>query len=269
MGNVVRWPVKLKHLGAKLDITKWCEFHGDHHHNTINYIALHLEVAELLKRGHLREFLTDKGKSTLTNKDRQVTQSPKTFLADAMCEVISSGSEVSAVNYSSANCHARVVANPRFQHLRPIHQRATNLTIEFMDNEAATLLNPHHDALVVTFQIANIIVKRILIDPDSSANIMFLEAFRVMKLEESSINYSPTLFVGFSSEQKYTLGEIALPIYAKGINQQTAFMILDASSPYNVILSQPWIHSMRAISSTFHQTIRFPTKWGIKEIKED
>ncbi|XP_031287268.1 uncharacterized protein LOC116145987 [Pistacia vera] len=150
MGNVVRWPAKLKYLGAKQDITKWCEFHGDHHHNTINCIALHLEVAELLKRGHFHEFLTDKGKSTLTNKDRQVTLSPKAFLVDAMCGVISGGSEVSVVSYSSANCHARVVANPRFQHPRLTQQRATNLTIEFMDNKAATLLNPYHDALVVT-----------------------------------------------------------------------------------------------------------------------
>ncbi|XP_031258284.1 uncharacterized protein LOC116116330 [Pistacia vera] len=185
-----------------------------------------------------------------------------------MCRVISRGSKVNGVSYSAAKRHARVAANPQFQHSRLPQQRATNLTIEFVDNEAATLLNPHHDALVVTLQIANIIVKRILIDPSSSANIMFLETFKVMGLEESSMNRRPTLLMGFNSEQKYTLGEIALLIYVEGINQQTTFMILDTLSPCNMILGRSWIHSMRVVPSTFYQTIRFP-KWGIKKIKGD
>lgn len=45
------------------------------------------------------------------------------------------------------------------------------------------------------------------------------------------------------------------------------FVVLDNLSTYNVILGRPWIHKMRAIPSTFHQVVRFPTRWGVKEIK--
>ena len=45
------------------------------------------------------------------------------------------------------------------------------------------------------------------------------------------------------------------------------FVVLDSPSAYNMILGRPWIHKMRAVPSTFHQVIVFPTKWGIKEIK--
>ncbi|XP_031278807.1 uncharacterized protein LOC116137262 [Pistacia vera] len=201
--------------------------------------------------GHLYEFLTDKGKSTMTNKDRQITPPPKGPPADGMYGVISGGSEVSRVSYSSAKRHARAAANPQFQHSSQ-YTKATNLTIKFMHNEAMTLLNLHHDALMITLQIANIIVKRILIDFGYSTNVMFLEAFKVMGLDESSINRRPTITVGFNSKQKYTIGDIALPVYTERFNHQTTFMILDAPSPYNVILDWLWIHSMQAMPSTFY-----------------
>ncbi|GMN64924.1 hypothetical protein TIFTF001_033994 [Ficus carica] len=45
-------------------MTKYCEFHKDHGPHTIDCRALRAESAELLKKGHLREFLTNKGGET-------------------------------------------------------------------------------------------------------------------------------------------------------------------------------------------------------------
>ncbi|KAL5752018.1 hypothetical protein ACOSQ2_022525 [Xanthoceras sorbifolium] len=64
MGGAVRWPAKLKSPPDQRDSSKWCEFHGDHGHKTEDCIGLRFEVIELLKRGHVKEYLTDKGKST-------------------------------------------------------------------------------------------------------------------------------------------------------------------------------------------------------------
>ncbi|XP_031251412.1 uncharacterized protein LOC116109317 [Pistacia vera] len=52
MGSSVKWPGKLN-VEARRDMTKWCEFHGDHGHNIVDCITLRLEVTALLKRGHL------------------------------------------------------------------------------------------------------------------------------------------------------------------------------------------------------------------------
>ncbi|XP_031267037.1 uncharacterized protein LOC116125467 [Pistacia vera] len=65
MGSSIKWPRKLN-AEARRDTTKWCEFHCDHRHNTANCIVLRLEVAVLLKRGLLRDLLTDKGKNTIS-----------------------------------------------------------------------------------------------------------------------------------------------------------------------------------------------------------
>ena len=53
IGNTVKWPWKTNNLDPKWDITKYCEFHGDHGHSTPDCISFHFEVADLLKRGHL------------------------------------------------------------------------------------------------------------------------------------------------------------------------------------------------------------------------
>ncbi|GMN22471.1 hypothetical protein TIFTF001_043528 [Ficus carica] len=75
--DFVTWPKKLPENPAR-DTTKYCEFHRDHGHHTIDCRALRAEVVELLKKGHLREFLTDKGRETYglgsESKERRVVQ---------------------------------------------------------------------------------------------------------------------------------------------------------------------------------------------------
>jgi len=63
------------------------------------------------------------------------------------------------------------------------------------------------------------------------------------------------------------LGDITLPVYAAGVNLHITFIVLDSPSAYNVILGRPGIHDMRAVPSTFHQVIRFPTAWASEKLK--
>ena len=66
-----------------------------------------------------------------------------------------------------------------------------------------------------------------------------------------------------------TLGQIVLFVFAKGVNKQTRFNVIDYKSAYNAILGRPWIHEMKAVPSTYHQTLKFPSPWGIQEIKSE
>ncbi|XP_031284990.1 uncharacterized protein LOC116143690 [Pistacia vera] len=75
MGFAVKWPGKLN-PEARRDTTNWCEFHNDHGHNTADCIALRLEVATLLKRGHLCDLLTDKGKNIISQKGSKEPSPP-------------------------------------------------------------------------------------------------------------------------------------------------------------------------------------------------
>lgn len=128
------------------------------------------------------------------------------------------------------------------------------------------MLHPHHDALVISLYIANCFIKRVLIDNGSSANILFLNALRDMKVDESTITRKSTVLIGFSGEQKHSIGEVNLHVWAEGVNLQTKFIVVDCPSSYNAILGRPWIHEMKVVPSTYHQVIKFPTPWGIKQI---
>ncbi|KAF3576812.1 hypothetical protein DY000_02031454 [Brassica cretica] len=68
MGQRVKWPPKMKAPDSFRNLELWCDFHRDHGHKTEDCIAVKIEVNELLQKGHLREFLSEKAKAHLSKE---------------------------------------------------------------------------------------------------------------------------------------------------------------------------------------------------------
>nr|VDC96570.1 unnamed protein product [Brassica oleracea] len=93
---------------------RWYDFHHYHGHKTKDCVTLRIKVNELLKKGHLREFLSDKAKNLLNKETNNKT--PETAPAspprqDRVIHVISSGSEVSDVSHAAAKKSTRNAKN--------------------------------------------------------------------------------------------------------------------------------------------------------------
>jgi hypothetical protein len=77
--------------------------------------------------------------------------------------------------------------------------------------------------------------------------------------------------VGFTGEQVQTMGVISLPITCGASPRDSTvmvdFLVIDRSSAYNAIIGHPALNKLKAITSTYHLMMKFPTKGGIGELK--
>ncbi|XP_013632797.1 PREDICTED: uncharacterized protein LOC106338339 [Brassica oleracea var. oleracea] len=63
---------------------------------------------------------------------------------------------------------------------------------------------------------------------------------------------------GFNRASEMMIGTIKLPVYACGVTRTVKFSVIRTKAPYNAILGTPWLHSVKAVSSTYHQCVKFP-----------
>ncbi|XP_024016338.1 uncharacterized protein LOC112089815 [Eutrema salsugineum] len=141
-----------------------------------------------------------------------------------------------------------------------------NTVISFAEEETAGIDIPHNDPLVIEFTIRDHDVARVIIDTGSSVDVIFRETLRKMGIDLSEVTAIPKPITGFSRETTMTMGTIRLPVVAGGVTRIVEFCVTDHPAIYNVIMGTPWINAMRAVPSTYHLCLRFPTAAGIKTI---
>ena len=55
--------------------------------------------------------------------------------------------------------------------------------------------------------------------------------------------------------------------YPQQIIKGVTFLMVDYSSAYNAILGRPTLNSWKAVTSTYHLMIKFPTDYGVGELR--
>ena len=121
---------------------------------------------------------------------------------------------------------------------------------------------PHEDALVLSLKIIEFQVCRVLVDPISSTNLLYILAYKQMGIPISTLGSPSWVLTVFDGSTTWSLGEIVLPVEANPIALNVHFSIVLDPSPYNAILRIAWIYKMKATSSTYHQKVNFLTKVG-------
>uniref|UniRef100_A0A2N9J681 Integrase catalytic domain-containing protein n=1 Tax=Fagus sylvatica TaxID=28930 RepID=A0A2N9J681_FAGSY len=258
------WPARLGGDPASRESMPYCAYHREKGHLTEtcrNYKAL---LEELVRDGHLHQFVDS------AKHQQQRVHDPKPKAPIGTIEVIHSHARA-----DNLRTETRAAA-----HLREIFQVSEGVTpapkrlrkemteeIIFTDRDLEGVQLPHSDALVVTMQIGDFEVKRILIDPGSSAEIMYDSLFKGLGLEHKDLDRKVDPLYGFSGESVMPVGRVTVKVHAGTVSSPTDFWVLNSYSPYNAILGRPWLHKMKAVPSTLHQRLRFPTPEGIMEVR--
>ena len=134
--------------------------------------------------------------------------------------------------------------------------------ISFPPINSSRVMTPHHDALVLTLCINTFDVHKVLVDPSSTADLLQLPAFKQMKVPLDKLSSAGIIFSGLNMATTLTIGDIALPVKAGLVTQQVLFSVVEDLGSYNAIVGRAWLHAMKAVPSTYHQTISYLTSAG-------
>ena len=143
--------------------------------------------------------------------------------------------------------------------------------ITFTDEDASRIHHPHDDAIIITLLIADYSTRKVLVDNGSLADILYYPAFQQMNLEQEQLRLVHSPLVGFGGMKVQPVGTISLPVvvgaYPQQVTRNVNFLIVDCSSSYNAIIGRPTLNSWKAVTSTYHLSVMFPTEYGVGEVQ--
>ncbi|KAF8093089.1 hypothetical protein N665_0391s0003 [Sinapis alba] len=217
------------------------------------------------KRSHtdMRVTLLQRKRTKLSDKDlcqklnsnaSRATADLRKSLSDQRPSVFR---RVNVILGGSPICNSSVKAIKEYQrnavsaHRWPTKHEAETF-VTFSDLDLTYIDYRHNDPLLVELQIGTCEVTRVLIDTGSSVDLIFRQTLIKMKVDPKNIKPSSRALTGFNGSSTTLLGTIRFNIFVGGVNKLIKFSVIDTKTQYNAIVGTPWLHSMKAVLSTYH-----------------
>ncbi|XP_020216893.1 uncharacterized protein LOC109800524 [Cajanus cajan] len=139
--------------------------------------------------------------------------------------------------------------------------------ITFSDRDFRGADPVQDDPMVISVEMHNCIVKKTLVDQGSSADILYWNTFVQLGILEESLEPYHEPLVGFAGERVMTRG--CIDLYTRfGFDQESSreikirYIVVHASTSYNILLGRPSINALQAIVLTPHLCMKFPSRDG-------
>ncbi|XP_030946073.1 uncharacterized protein LOC115970605 [Quercus lobata] len=267
--GALTFPGKLKGDPNKRPRDKYCRFHRGHGHNTANCYDLKQQIEALIGQGKLQRFVSRERIETQEEQaSRRENEHPRPPIGDI--RMIVGGTATAEFSKKTRKTYLRMVHSVQLTGSVPKMPRIDYPVIRFSEDDAQRLHHPHDDVLVVSLQMRDYNMHRVLVDNSSSADILYYPAFQQMRIDREWLTPMNALLVGFGGTKVFPLGAITLAVtagdYPQQITKEVTFLVVDCSSSYNAILGRPTLNSWKAVTSTYHLMIKFPTEYGVREL---
>nr|XP_016450620.1 PREDICTED: uncharacterized protein LOC107775409 [Nicotiana tabacum] len=158
----------------------------------------------MLRQGHLKELLSDRGRTIFSRGREQYQGPPKPPSPTRTIHMIIGGRDdasINSVKFTTTYKLKRSITHERYDELEE-----SNI---FDKSDTNGLAFPHYDSLVITLRILDTDVRRIMVDDGKGACIIQSRVLAQMKLIERTSN------------------EITLPVLVGGVTLETTFHIMD------------------------------------------
>ncbi|KAL8109295.1 hypothetical protein AgCh_025408 [Apium graveolens] len=287
----IRWPKPLKADPAKLDKSKYCRSQKDVGHDTDGCRQLKDKIEFLIRKGRLNK-CTGEGVDRNNNErknfeDRKRDQDEQGQNPQHRGPVINAifggprprglvintifgGPTAVELSRNSKKAYTREVMHIVGE--APKRAR-TGVTMAFDDSDLEGVKFPHDDPLVMTPVIGNNPVKRVLVDNGASVDVLLHDTFLRMGYNDSQLTPTDMPIYGFTGVEYPVEGIIKLPTTIgqepRQATQMLDFVVVKASLTYNAIMGRTGIHAFKAVPSSYHSVMKFPTRNGIGEERGD
>lgn len=254
-----RWPNKMGGDPSRRNQSLYCTYHRDKGHTTEQCRVLKDHLGQLVKAGHLKEFVAD-STDWETEQGAPQRRNPLPPPRGVINVIHATPRGAAAARMVMTVACAEGESSKK-------QKRVGRLDISFGEDDFEGTIQPHDDALVVTARIGGFLVKRVMIDQGSGADVMYPDLFEGLGLKTQDLAKYNTPLVSFNGRIVIPEGQISLPVDMEGKEVVVTFIVVRSFAPYTAILGRPWIHAMGAVPSTLHVKVKFPTEYGVVEVR--
>ncbi|XP_071933903.1 uncharacterized protein [Coffea arabica] len=300
--NLGKAPPKMFGSRDKRNSNLYSLYHRDIGHETENCNDLKREIENLIRQGHLKQFIRRGGgqprnEPRRDNRGDQCRDERRTSRNSCrppkdpretkrLPRDGSSGHELGyrsniagVINTIAGGPTGGDSQNSRKSTYRQANPDQTESSsrlsevISYGPGDPVPAASSSHEALVIEVLTNNYIVKKVDIDPGSSVDVMYLRTFDNLKLARESMTPVRTPLVGFGGHVVHPEWVITLTVtvghHLRCRTIPVNFVVVKADSPYNLLLDRPTLNALRAVYSTYHLSFKFPTPAGVAEVSSD
>ena len=108
------------------------------------------------------------------------------------------------------------------------------------------LIFPQNNALILTVTIYNYDVRRELLDPGSSSEVMYLNAYNQLQrfIPRKNVRFIDAPIYSFSGDFVCSICIVDVPVKIGEVTANMEFFVMNIESRYNAILRRNWLGEM-------------------------
>ncbi|XP_048502975.2 uncharacterized protein LOC125498750 [Beta vulgaris subsp. vulgaris] len=203
-------PAEMKAPYRNRDKSKYCHFHKDCGHETNECKHLKRALQDLAHKGKMNSYLPQASRKFQKIKDnRQGRRKEDESTDEDVVQKISGGFATGGPTNRGHKNYLRELSLIMLTNQAEFDPFPKIVVSEL---DRGKIRTPHDDPLVVEMKIANLKVRRILIDIGSSTDIISTDSLSRLKFNENNLVLVNHPIIGFGGGINYPMGTVTLPV---------------------------------------------------------